>query len=269
MSAALRYEWRRLWTIRSTYWLIGTTLTLQAIFTLLAAYGASTADGIIDAEEVVSQIITLGASFGVSPLFTAYVIALFGVFSFGHEYRYGMVRTTLTAVPNRTAVFAAKVLVTSLFAAGLAVVCCLIGMLWSLLLVDTDGALASGGVWKVVLGAALYTALFCLFGLALASLLRNQTGALAVALLFPLVIENVVRVILQLLSSLGDNDADEVAKVLPFDAGAQMFARPSSDVIDGVFGYEPLGPVAGGLLFAGFIAVLLAGAYALFLRRDA
>jgi hypothetical protein len=30
MTAALRYEWRRLWTIRSTYWLIAMTLGLQA-----------------------------------------------------------------------------------------------------------------------------------------------------------------------------------------------------------------------------------------------
>jgi ABC-2 type transport system permease protein len=269
MTAALRYEWRRLWTIRSTYWLIGITIGLQAVFTLLAAWGASTANGIIDGEEVVSQVITLGASFGVSPLFTAYIVALFGVFSFGHEYRYGMVRATLTAVPHRSSVFVAKVLVTAGLAAVLAVACCLIGMLWSLLLVDTDGALGSGGVWQVVLGATLYTVLFALCALGLASLLRNQTGALALVLLIPLVLENVLRVILQILAGLGDNDLDSIAKVFPFDAGAQMFARPTLDVINDVFGYDPLGPVAGGLVMAGFTAILVGCAYALFLRRDA
>jgi hypothetical protein len=115
MIAALRYEWRRLWTIRSTYWLIGLTLAIQGLFTFVAAWGAQAGDA-FDPEEVVSQIITLGASFGYSPLITAYIIAMFGVFSFGHEYRYGMIRATLTAVPDRTAVFLAKVVVTSLLA---------------------------------------------------------------------------------------------------------------------------------------------------------
>lgn len=269
MTAALRYEWRRLWTIRSTYWLIGTTLVLQALFTLLAAWGASTADGIADGEEVVSQVITLGASLGFSPLFTAYIIAMFGVFSFGHEYRYGMIRATLTAVPNRSAVFVAKLLVTAGLAAVLSVACSLIGMFWSLLLIDTDGALTSGGVWKIVLGAALYTVLFGLCGLAVAALVRNQTGALALVLLFPLVIENVLRILLQITANLGDNDADSIAKIFPFDAGAQMFARPTADIINDVLGYEPFGPVAGGLVLAVFTAALLGGAYALFLRRDA
>ncbi len=48
-----------------------------------------------------------------------------------------------------------------------------------------------------------------------------------------------------------------------------MFARPSADVINDVLGYDPLGPVAGGLVMAGFTALLLGVAYALFRKRDA
>lgn len=269
MIPALRYEWRRLWTIRSTYWLIALTLAIQGAFTLIGAWAASSADGLFDAEEVVSQIVTLGASIGLSPLVTAYIIAMFGVFSFGHEYRYGTIRATLTAVPDRTAVFVAKMVVTALLAGLLSLLCCLIGMFWSLLFVETDGALSSGGVWKVVLGATLYTMLFGLCGLAVAGLVRNQTGALALILLFPLVIENVLGVILRLFATLADNNVDDIAKVFPFDAGAQMFARPSADLINEAFGYEPFGPVTGGLVMLAFTAALLVGAYGLFRRRDA
>lgn len=268
MSAAFRYEWRRLWTIRSTYWLIAITLAIQAVFTVVAAWGAR-AGGDVDREEVVSQIVTLGASFGYSPLITAYIIAMFGVFSFGHEYRYGMIRATLTAIPDRTAVFVAKAVVTTLLAGVLSLVCCLIGMVAALVFLDTDGALASSGVWNVVLGATLYTMLFGLCGLAVAGLVRNQTGALALILLFPLVIESVLGVILRLVANLADNNVDAIAKVFPFDAGAQMFARPSAELIDEVLGYEPFGPVAGGLILVGFTAALLGAAYALFRRRDA
>lgn len=268
MSAALRYEWRRLWSIRSTYWLIGITFGLQLVATMLAAMGTSTVDDFFDAAETVSQIITLGAATGLSPLFTAYIIAMFGVFCFGHEYRYGMIRATLTAVPDRRAVFAAKALITALLAAVMSVGCSLIGMLSSLMFLDTRGALGSDTVWYVVLGSAVYTMLFGLCGMAFAALVRNQTGALAMILLIPLVAENVIALILRLVSADG-GDAVELTKGLPFDAGAQMYASAFSDQLNRFLGYDPLGALSGGLVFAGFTALLVAGGFALFLRRDA
>jgi ABC-type transport system involved in multi-copper enzyme maturation permease subunit len=272
MTAALRYEWRRLWTIRSTYWLIATTLGLQAVLTFLVAWGISS-EGEIEgaAEEVMSAVVTLGASFGRSPLFTAYFIAMFGVLTFGHEYRYGMIRATLTAVPDRTAVFVAKAALTVLVAAGLSLLCSLIGMFWSWVFIsETADAVGSGEVWGVVVGATLYTVLFALWALGVTCLVRNQTGALALVLLVPLVVENVLRIILQVLSTLGDNNLDEIAKVFPFDAGAQMFVGSGlAEALNEVLGYEPLSGVGGGLVMLGFVAALLAAAYALFLSRDA
>ena len=268
MTAALRYEWRRLWTIRSTYWLIGTTLLLQLVFCFIVAASAPPIESIVDAEEVVSAIVSLGASYGVSPLFSAYIIGLIGVFTFGHEYRHGMIRATLTAVPNRLAVFGAKALSTAAVAGALAFGCALIGLAASGLFVDTDGALTSGTVWSVVLGLVLFTMLFGLCGMATAALLRHQTGAVALMLIFPSVIEAVLRLVLILVSQ-GGNDANELARFLPFDAGSQMFARPAADVINGVLGYDPLGPVGGGLVLGVFTAALIAAALALFVKRDA
>ena len=268
MTAALRYEWRRLWTIRSTYWLIGTTLVLQAVFCLIVAGTAPPIESFVDAEEVVSAIVSLGASYGVSPLFSAYIIGLIGVFTFGHEYRHGMIRATLTAVPNRPSVFAAKALSTAVLAGALAFACALIGLAASAMFIDTDGALTSGTVWSVVLGLVLFTMLFGLCGMSTAALLRNQTGAVALMLLFPSVIEAVLRLVLILVSQ-GGNDANELARFLPFDAGSQMFARPAADVINDVLGYDPFGPVGGGLVLAVFTAALIAGALALFVKRDA
>ena len=271
MTAALRYEWRRLWTVRSTYWLVAMTLGLQAVLTFLVAWGISTEGGVEDAaDEVMSAVITLGASFGRSPLFTAYFIAMFGVLTFGHEYRYGMIRATLTAVPDRTWVFMAKAGLTAMVAAVLSLLCSLIGMFWSWAFIsETADALGSGEVWGVVVGATLYTVLFALWALAVTCLVRNQTGALALVLLVPLVLENVLRIILQVLSNLGDNNLDEIAKVFPFDAGAQMYVGPGADLLNEALNYEPLSGVAGGLVMLGFVAALLAAAYALFLSRDA
>jgi len=268
VTAALRYEWRRLWTIRSTYWLIATTLVLQLIFCMIVAANVGPIESFVDAEEVVSGIVSLGASYGASPLFSAYIIGLLGVFTFGHEYRHGMIRATLTAVSDRSAVFAAKALMTSAVAGALAFACAMIGMAAAALFVETEGALSSGTVWGVVLGLVLFTMLFGLCGMATAALLRNQTGAVALMLLFPSVIEAVIRLMLVLISQ-GGSDADELARFLPFDAGSQMFARPAADVINSVMGYDPFGAVGGGLVLGVFTTALVAGALALFLQRDA
>jgi len=266
--AALRYEWRRLWTIRSTYWLIGTVLAMQLTFCFMLVATTGPVSSLVDAREVVSAIVSLGASYGVSPLFSAYIIGLLGVFCFGHEYRHGMIRATLTAVPNRLAVFTAKALTTAALAGGLALACALIGMAAAALFIDTRGALSSAAVWGVVLGLVLFTMLFGLCGMATAALLRNQTGAVALMLLVPSVIESVVRLLLIVMSQDG-SDIKELARFLPFDAGSQMFARPAADVINDALGYDPFGPVGGGLVLTVFTAALVGGAVTLFLRRDA
>ena len=48
-----------------------------------------------------------------------------------------------------------------------------------------------------------------------------------------------------------------------------MYTRLSIDRALEIFGIVPFGPVGGGLVMAGFVAILLAASTALFLRRDA
>jgi len=43
----------------------------------------------------------------------AYVLGMLGVFTFGHEYRHGMIRATLTALPQRYNVLLAKIVIIS------------------------------------------------------------------------------------------------------------------------------------------------------------
>jgi ABC-2 type transport system permease protein len=267
MTAALRYEWRRLWTIRSTYWLIGSTLVFQFFMSMIIAASLDPATEDLSDGQLVASVITVGASIGSLPLFSAYIISMLGIFSFGHEYRHGMIRATLTAVPSRGAVLAAKVLTIGGVAAFLAIVCALLGMLNVLLFLGGDVDATTSFVWKVILGLVLYTTMFGLCGLTVAGLLRNQTGALALVLLFPSVIEGALHLLLILPD--GQDGLNKVAKFLPFDAGGQMFARPLFRDLDDIFGYVPLEPAEGGLVFGAFSLLLLVLAGVLFVRRDA
>ena len=267
MTAALAYEWRRLTTLRSTWWLIviGAVLTL-GLATLIGVAIAQSGDVSEGNDFVLGAIATQGAAIGVTPLLVSYVMALMGVFCFGHEYRHGMIRATLTAVPSRVAIFSAKAVITGVTAFVIGGVTTFVGVLLGLVLVAELHA-DSDVVRDLVLGTAVYTGLFALVGLALAALFRNQIAALVAVLLTPLVLESIIRAVLVVPPAF--DDFQDAAAYLPFDAGSQMYVQLSlGDALD-IFGYEPLGPAGGGLVFAAFTVALLAVACALFVRRDA
>src|SRR4051794_35886999 len=117
MIDALRYEYVRLRTIRSTYWLIGLAVTFQLIMSMLIAWRLSVAANPPSGDDAFDILATIGASSGFAPLFIPYIIGLLGVFSMGHEYRHGMIRATLTALPHRRTVFVAKVVSTAIVSA--------------------------------------------------------------------------------------------------------------------------------------------------------
>ncbi|MBK6763335.1 MAG: ABC transporter permease [Micrococcales bacterium] len=104
----LTYEWRRARSIRTT-WITSLFVILSVVgFSYLISIAGTDADGNpvkVPAAEVVSQSV-LG-----NPIVMVLVASL-GAMAFGHEYRYGTIRLTLTAFPRRTGVFFAKLLTT-------------------------------------------------------------------------------------------------------------------------------------------------------------
>ena len=272
MRAALAYEWMRLRTVRSTYWLIGLSFAFQLIVTMLIAWQLPESGPLSGGDGPVTQLVTVGAASGVAPLFIAYIVGIVGVFSMGHEYRHGMIRATLTAIPSRTAVFVAKLLTTAVIAAGAAFGCVAIGLL-SAVVFGVDMA-TFDRLSRLTLGVVLFTILFTWSGLAFSSLLRNQTAAVALLMLVPTVVESIIRAVVIAIKA-GSDDPNgrggfvSILKYLPYDAGGQMYTRASLDDLLGFLGYAPFGAVGGGIVFGAFVGTLLALAYGLFLRRDA
>ena len=272
MRAALAYEWMRLRTVRSTYWLIGLSFAFQLIVTMLIAWQLPESGPLSGGDGPVTQLVTVGAASGVAPLFLAYIVGIVGVFSMGHEYRHGMIRATLTAIPSRTAVFAAKLLTTAVIAAGAAIGCVAIGLL-SAVVFGVDMA-TFDRLWRLTLGVVLFTILFTWSGLAFSSLIRNQTAAVALLMLVPTVVESIIRAVVIAIKAGSDDPSGRgglvsILKYLPYDAGGQMYTRASLDDLLGFLGYTPFGAVGGGIVFGVFVGGLLALAYGLFLRRDA
>lgn len=260
MTDALRYEWVRLKTLRSTWWLTGLALVATAVLALTAL---GLHEGPLNNEDYGSVITQPGL------FFSSIFLSLIGTFAMGHEYRYGTIRPTLSAVPRRSYLMAAKVLVVMAWVALITVVCEIINYVISAIILGsrlTDLGFAPGPIGRVWLGIVGYITVNALIGLSLAALTRSMPAAIVSLLVFPLIVENLLRALLSLhfLKSVRG-----ILKVLPFSAGQQIFNLSSTpDRAPDGFKEVP-GPWAGAFIFIAFMCILLAIAWTMFERRDA
>jgi ABC-2 type transport system permease protein len=270
MRAALRYEWVRIRTIRSTIWLSVIALVFGVGLSFLVSMGISfslkssqppTAQ---DLETIGPGVVTQFASMGV-PYFVAYILAMIGVFAWGHEYRHGMIRATLTALNSRTASWAAKFLVLGvwvLFVGLLTMVGSLLaGQLW---LADDPVRLVTGATAGAAVRTLAYTLLFTWVAAAFTALVRNQTAALVLLFLWPLAVENVIAAVFQLVPPLRSHA--DLTRFLPFNAAGRIVQQATEAT--SVFG-QPLSLSGALVIFGGLTAVGMAASLALYHRRDA
>lgn len=270
MTDALRYEWTRIRTIRSTWWLTGITVVVGTALGFLIAWGVSTAfafDGAPRGQELaaVGPMVVGQFSGEGAPFFVPFVVALIGVFAWGHEYRHGMIRATLTAVPSRTHAWVAKYLVVGVWAALVTLVTLLLTALMAWLWLRDNGVpVVSYDVGRIIVKATVYTVLFTWIAAAVASVLRHQAAALVLVFLWPLALESVLTLIPNIVPGL--RDLAPLARFLPFNAGVRMLTARD---FTGTFFGEPLSPWGGFLVFAAFAVVLMVLSSVLFRRRDA
>lgn len=270
MTAALRYEWMRIRTIRSTWWLSGITVIFGTGLSFLIALGLSQSFD-IGPPPPRGDVLRMGplvvgeASGEGAPFFVPYILAMVGVFAWGHEYRHGMIRATLTALPSRANAWAAKFVVVALWVAVVTLVTLLLGALMGWLWLHDDGVrFMTYDVWRTVAKAVVYSVLFTLAATAFTAIIRQQAAALVLMFLWPLAIEQILGLVPRLVPGL--EEVAGLARFLPFDAGARILG--GADVGGAMFG-DPLTPWAGFVVFGGFAAVLMAVSIVLFQKRDA
>lgn len=282
MIAALRYEWRRLASLRSTWWITGGAVFTGAGFTffmamLLRLNGGSEIHGAVDDDY--SRFILEAAMTqfsNVDPMFylLAYVIAILGILSWGHEYRHGMIRATLTAVPDRTAIWVAKYVVIAAWVAAVVVVSCIASVIFALLWfsgleLDFD----FGALLLAIFKRIVYSVLLSWLVMSVTVLIRHQTFSLVLLYLWPLGVESMLKLVFGIFAGITGNDsAYEGSRFLPFNAGGRIMQNWSaSDEFQtnlDLFG-EPLSALGGFIVFGGFTFVLMGLSLYGFHRRDA
>jgi ABC-type transport system involved in multi-copper enzyme maturation permease subunit len=268
--AALSYEWTRIRTVRSTWWLSAIALVFGIGLSFVAALGTSMAfdsgspPSASDMHTMGPGIATQFSFFG-APYFVAYILAMVGVFAWGHEYRHGMIRATLTALSSRTGAWAAKFLVVGVWVLGIALVtmagATVVGWLW---LHDNGIHFFTSDVGWAIVRTLGYTLVFTLIATAFTALIRNQTAALVLLFLWPLAIENVITLLFQVVPGLRDHVG--LTRFLPFNAGDRIIDR--LQIGHGLFG-DPLSLWGGIIIFGGITLVAMVLSLVLFRSRDA
>ena len=181
----LRAEWTKVRTVPGPAWLLAATAALTIAVSTAAVTATRCPRGLACPVDPARLSLT-GIQFGQA------LVAVLAVLAVSGEYSTGMIRTTLTAVPARTAVLAAKAVVLTgmvLAAAAVAVGGCLLagrlllpghGFTWARGFAPLS--LGDGAVLRASVGSVLYLALIGLLALGCAALMRDSAVAIGLVL---------------------------------------------------------------------------------------
>ncbi|WP_335935472.1 ABC transporter permease [Streptomyces sp. PTD5-9] len=241
-TAVLHSEWIKIRSVRSVVGsLIAVLLVTLAITVLVyATVGQAEADGADDP--------VFGAFYALN--FAQIAAVSFGATAVSSEYVNGAVRISLTAVPRRGLLFAAKMALIGVLALAFGLAASFSAFLvGQMFLGEYAIGLGEPGALRASFGGGIYLALMALFAAGLTALLRSAVAVLSLLIPFILIVSFVV----------GDI-AKGVAQYLPDRAGQLVLQQsPAGD----------LGPWGGLAVTAAWaLAALLAGWWAL-RSRDA
>lgn len=252
----LHAEWIKIRTMRSTLYIILGTL---AFCIGLAAMGGTSAGSeyadLSAADRASFDPLALGLR-GI--LLAQITLGLLGALMITSEYGARTIVGTLTAVPKRTRVLAAKVTVSIVVTLPVGLLVCLGQFLVAQPALEGAGAphvaLSDPEALRGIWGGGLYLTLAALFGLAVGAVVRSTTAT--VTTLFGVLL--IVRAFAPVLPGAF---GDWTAKYWPPIAGGQI-----------VTGYRDpalLGPWSGFAVMAVCVAALLTVAFVVFRERDA
>ena len=183
-AAALHAEWTKLRTVPSTAWLLATAIVVTVAGSAVTVSVVQCSSKTCGADPVKNSLI--GVMLGQA------AIAVLAVMVVSGEYSSGMIRTSLTAVPRRAAMLAAKASVLT----GAVLVTAAVAVLGSLLAGQhfTPGngftaahgflpvTLAHAPVVRAAVGSVLYLGLIALLSIGLAAAVRDSGAAITLVL---------------------------------------------------------------------------------------
>ena len=252
-TGTLRSEFTKIRSVRSTYWTLLALVVVTAGIGALASWGvANHGGGGPDFDATRQSLAGL--------LLGQLIIAVLGALTVTSEYSTGMARTSLTAMPRRGVVFAAKAVAFAMVALVTGLVTCFGSFFLGQALMSShhiSTTLGQPHVLRAVIGGALFLTVCGLLAFGLGMILRHTAGAIsaAVVLLF------VATVMVNFLPQSWQNDVD---KWMPMNAGSAIWRAGAAQPAEHMFA-----PWTGFAVFCGYAAIAIIAGAILFRRRDA
>jgi ABC-2 type transport system permease protein len=249
--AAVRSELTKIRTVRSTYWTLATLVVVTVMFGALTCdlTGPRQAGPGYDPTYVSLEGLFLGQ----------FIISVLGALTITSEYSTGMIRTSLTVLPRRRTVFAAKAAAFAIVALAAGLTASFSSFLLGQAILNRRNlgtSLSQPHVLRAVIGAGLFLTVSGLLALGLGAVFRHTAAAITAAIMvlfMSLILEVFVPSALQPM----------LDKWIPFNAGSQVWSTVS------VASHHQFSPWAGFLVFCGYAALALAAGLMLFLGSDA
>ncbi len=252
LVGALKSEFTKIRSVRSTYWNLLGMMVVTIGFGALASFGATRNPHGSGFDPTMHS---LGGLY-ISQL----IIAALGVIVITSEYSTKMIGTSLTAMPRRGTFIAAKAIVFGAVALVTSLVTCFAAFFIGQAIMSShhiNATLSQPGVLRAVVGGALFLTAVGLLGFGIGLLIRHSAGAIcaAVALLF------VASILVNLLPMNWQNDLD---RWLPAIAGGSVWSVMPQSSPPATFG-----PWTGFAVLCGWAVLAIAGGMYLFRKRNA
>lgn len=212
----LRAERIKLTSVQSPLWC---TVVIVALGLGLAAILGSVARASLGAEDEMARFYpTVDIAVGGVTGFGVMVLMILAALSVTSEYRFGVIRTTFQATPNRSLLLSAKAGLIGVLGAVLTGLLGVASFLLAKALAGPDAGrdlvLSGDGALRALYGIPIYAFLCVVLAVGVGTLLRQSAGTIALLLLWPLLIES----LFALFGSVGR----EIQPFLPF-ANANNF----------------------------------------------
>ncbi|GAA1984139.1 ABC transporter permease [Catenulispora subtropica] len=245
-GGALRSEWTKIRSVRSTFWTLIVALVATVGVSVLVALGTvGSKSALEDLKTTGDPTMQTMSGFILGML----AMVVFGAMAITAEYSTGMIRTSFTSQPRRSVVLAAKALVMALVALVIGLVSSFASFLIGARVFSGHGihvGLGDPHVLRAVAGGGLFFAVTALLAFGLGAVLRHTAGSITagVGLMFLLPV---------LQSFLPGSWRDHIGKWLPLNTGGNiMTTRNTEHMFTAWTGFGIFALYALVVLIAGF-----------------
>ncbi|MCL2535906.1 MAG: ABC transporter permease [Nocardiaceae bacterium] len=249
--SVLNAERIKLTSTKSPVWcsLIAVVVSVGFAAIMGAAYKSLVSSGDTSMGEFTVAYTQAGAA-----QFGAMLVMIMSALAVTTEYRFGVIRTTFQAIPNRTQVIGGKALLLAAIAAVLGLIIALASFFVAQAISGESLSIGTGDNARELFGIPIYYALLAVLAVGVGTLIRQSAGAISLLLLWPLVIENLASIIPKVGKYVGEFG--------PFNNVVYFLGS------GGNFDFH-WGPWGALLYFAAFVAIVFGGALFAVNKRDA